>query len=99
MRYGTVPIVRATGGLMDTVVDVSDATLRDRSATGFHFGPADAPALAAAVRRALALRRSSANAWRQVMRTGMKQEFDWARSAAEHAAIYSTLASSKSRGR
>lgn len=80
LRYGTVPIVHRVGGLADTVVDVSDRSLADGSATGILFNEPTPQALAAALRRALALYRD-AETWRALALNGMHQDFSWKRSA------------------
>jgi len=90
-RYGTPPIVRATGGLVDTVVDCSAATLADGSAGGFVFHEASAKALLAAVRRAADTWQERAN-WRTLQRNAMAKDFSWDASARRYAAIYARLA-------
>lgn len=90
LRYGTVPVVRSTGGLVDTVVDVTPETLAAGTATGFHFQAASAAGLVGAVDRALALWEDRA-AWRAVQRTGMVQDFSWDRSAQAYEELYSTI--------
>ena len=81
-RYGTPPVARATGGLADTIAD---------GETGFLFGPAEASALVAAVRRAIGL-------WREeprrlaVQRAGMARDFGWAGPARQYAELYARLA-------
>src|SRR6202030_2657156 len=55
LRYGSLPLVRNTGGLADTVVDATPAHLRDKTATGFVFDEASPGALAAALARASTL--------------------------------------------
>jgi len=87
LRYGTVPIVRRTGGLADTVVDATPATLKNRTATGIVFNEATPPALLAAFERALALYQKPA-LWQQVIMTGMKQDFSWKNSAKKYLALY-----------
>jgi starch synthase len=84
MRYGSVPIVRATGGLADTVVD-ADAS--PNAGTGFVFGPATADALLAAVDRAVIAFRRPAR-WRAIVRRAMSQEFSWERSARDYEEVY-----------
>ncbi len=91
LRYGTVPVVRATGGMADTVVDATPATLRDGTATGFLFQSADAASLCGAMGRALALWESPLPGWQGLVRTGMAQEFSWAGSAAAYLALYREL--------
>ncbi|MFH1907172.1 MAG: glycogen/starch synthase [Chloroflexota bacterium] len=81
MRYGCVPLVRATGGLKDTVED---------GQTGFLFEEASAEALADAIRGALAVYPQRAK-WQKLQRNGMEQDFSWQRSARAYADLYSQL--------
>jgi starch synthase len=91
LKYGTVPIVRATGGLCDTVADATPERLAAGTATGFAFVP-DAPAVfLQAIERALALYRNDPERWLALMRTGMRQDWSWERSAAEYERLYSLL--------
>jgi starch synthase len=79
LRYGTPPIVRATGGLRDTVIDV---TANPKTGTGFTFegeSPAD---LVAACDRFLALFRKVGRPWNALLDRGMAVDFDWRRSSA-----------------
>ena len=92
MRYGTPPVVRATGGLADTVVDTNPATLAAGTATGFRFVARTPDALVEAVGRALALYRDRPDDWLQVVRTGMRQDWSWDRSAGSYAELYALLA-------
>jgi starch synthase len=91
LRYGTVPVVRAVGGLADTVVDASETNLVAGTATGVTFAAADSPALAAAVRRAQALYANS-KTWKAIMTTGMRQDFSWRHSAQAYLRLYDELA-------
>jgi len=84
MKYGTPPIVRATGGLADTVVDANPTTLANNTATGFRFGPYSTEAFQEAVGRAVSLYRTRPDQWRQVMVAGMRQDWSWDGSAAEY---------------
>ncbi len=90
-RYGTPPIVRATGGLADTVVDCNPATLADGSASGFVFCEPSAAALLAAVARAASVWREGAT-WPALQRNGMARDFGWNASARRYAGIYAGLA-------
>jgi starch synthase len=92
IRYGTPPVVRSTGGLADTVTDTTLKTLTDGTATGFRFAAYSGEALAEAVRRAMELYQGQPEAWRQVMVTGMKQDWSWDRSALEYEKLYHRLA-------
>ncbi len=87
LRYGTVPVVRRTGGLADTVVDASRDNLKGDRATGIVFEEAAAPALLDAVRRALDLFGQAAT-WRAVMLAGMRQDYSWQASARRYSALY-----------
>ena len=89
-RYGTPPIVHATGGLVDSVVDCTSQTLADRTATGFKFFTPNADALMSAIKRCGAAY-GDARIWRQLQRNGMARDFSWNRPAREYAAIYARL--------
>lgn len=91
MRYGTLPIVRSTGGLRDTVVDVTDDSLSRGTATGFAFDAANGDDMVRCVERALALYRQPL-AWRKVLRQAMAQDFGWAQPAQRYLELYRTLA-------
>ena len=84
LRYGTPPIVRATGGLDDTIVDF-DA--RSRSGTGWKFEPYEAGALVAAWSRALAAFRNQAD-FTALIKRAMAQDFGWQRAAEAYAQLY-----------
>jgi starch synthase len=90
-RYGTIPIVRSTGGLADTVVDATPAALADRTATGIRFDHADAGAIGWAIGRAMELRRQPAT-WQALQRTGMRRDFGWSRTATRYVELYRSLA-------
>jgi starch synthase len=90
LAHGTIPIVRATGGLADTVVDATPESLADGTATGFVFREPTRDALWHAIERALALWPDRAS-WRKVARTGMKADWSWDRSALEYVQIYQEI--------
>jgi len=89
-RYGTPPIVHATGGLIDSVVDCNDATLAQGTASGFVFDDLDAPALLAAAHRAVAAYHDK-KTWRALQRNGMSKNFGWDSSAEAYHHIYTQL--------
>jgi starch synthase len=91
-RYGTPPVACATGGLVDSIVDCTPATLADGTATGFLFAEPTAAALAGAVERAIAAYRDTAT-WRALQRNGMARDFGWRASAQKYAALYQATAS------
>lgn len=84
LRYGTIPIVRATGGLRDTVEPFDAAT---GQGTGFVFYEPHPEALVAAV-RAAARTFADREVWQRMMRTAMAQDFSWTRSAAQYLGLY-----------
>ncbi len=91
LAHGTVPIVRATGGLADTVVDANPRTLADGTATGFSFIEPTAEALWQTIERALALW-PDRDAWVKLMRDGMSADWSWDRSAREYSRLYDEIA-------
>jgi len=90
-RYGTPPVVRATGGLVDSVVDCTPESLAAGEATGFVFAPATGLALLDAVERAATIYRDP-RAWRALQANGMARDFSWRASAERYAAIYAGIA-------
>jgi starch synthase len=88
MKYGTVPVVRATGGLDDTVEEWNAET---RTGTGFKFYGYNPEDFLLAIQRALALFPDK-DAWQTLMRNDMHQDFSWARSAAEYVEVYEDVA-------
>ncbi len=91
LRYGTVPVVRATGGLADTVVDATLENMIHGKATGFTFVSYAGDAFFGALQRALEMYRLQPAFWRQLQVTGMKQDWSWNRSAAEYVKLYGEL--------
>jgi starch synthase len=84
LRYGTIPIVRATGGLADTVEPFDAAR---RSGTGFRFDTPDGTGLVWALDQALAAFKSQ-RAWKALMRRAMERDFSWQRSARSYVELY-----------
>lgn len=90
LAYGCVPIVAATGGLADTVIDANPAALDQGVATGIVFAGLRYDTLAMAIARAVDLYRQPSR-WQQVQRNGMAADFGWARSGAAYADLYRQL--------
>ena len=97
LRYGTPPVVRHTGGLADSVVDATPEQLAQQTATGFVFAEARVEDLLGSINRALDLYEQPAQ-WRQIVRTGMQQDFSWTRSAAAYLEVYKAAISRNPRG-
>lgn len=83
LRYGTVPLVRSTGGLADTIVDVD----HDPDGNGFVFRAAQPGALAEAARRAIRAWRDR-DRWDALVRRGMREDFGWSASAGRYVEAY-----------
>jgi starch synthase len=84
LKYGTVPIVRATGGLDDTI-DPWDA--RSARGTGFKFTEYTGEALLMTIKNALQAFRDQTS-WQALIRNGMNKDFSWAASAREYGKVY-----------
>ena len=91
LRYGTVPVVRSTGGLDDTIEPFQQATGRG---TGFKFREYTGTALLATLRQALALFRDKVS-WRRMQTNGMAKDFSWRASAAEYVRLYEAARKSR----
>jgi starch synthase len=87
LRYGTVPVVHATGGLDDTVAEFDTAT---GDGTGIKFAPDTPAALGDAIQRALEIRRDPA-AWTRLRENAMRQDFSWDRSGRAYRNAYGAL--------
>jgi starch synthase len=96
LKYGTVPVVRATGGLSDTVTDATPQRLEDGTATGFVFVAMTPGAFLSTVERAVALYRTQPERWLRLLQNGMRQDWSWRRSAAEYEKLYERLAGKRS---
>ena len=87
MKYGTLPLVRRTGGLADTVIDATPAALHDGAATGFAFMNATAQELGFALRRAMSIYRKP-DLWAAMRERAMTRDFGWERPAREYLELY-----------
>ena len=91
LKYGTVPIVRATGGLDDTIEPWNPIT---KEGTGFKFIPYTGSALLGAIHEALGAFRDKAG-WKKLMINGMNKDYSWTASATEYARLYDRLVASR----
>ena len=87
MKYGTVPVVRATGGLDDSVQEFDPAT---RQGTGFKFKGPDVEGVLAALRKALRFH-ADKGLWRVIQKNGMEMDFSWERTAPEYIDLYNKI--------
>lgn len=86
LRYGTLPLVRYTGGLADTVVDVAA-----EGGNGFTFGPIDHGHFSSCLDRALGLYQHFPNEWKQAMKRGMTADHSWEKVAETYVDLYESL--------
>jgi starch synthase len=85
--YGTVPIVRAVGGLADSVIDASDANRANNTANGFSFPDFRGESLFWNICRARTLY-ADKTAWRRIQQAGMRRDWSWNRSAEDYVRVY-----------
>jgi starch synthase len=90
LRYGTIPVVRETGGLADTIIDANDENLKNGTATGFTMKGYFAAELLFSIDRALELYKSKAQ-WRSLIRNAMKQDWSWEKSADEYVELFKSV--------
>jgi starch synthase len=90
MRYGTIPLIRKTGGMADTVVDATAKAIQQHRATGLSFDEVSPRALIECAQRAHALYRQPV-AWRKIQQNAMRQDFSWRRAANAYLDVYRAL--------
>jgi starch synthase len=90
LKYGTVPVVRATGGLEDTITVFNP---QEGEGNGFKFGAYESGAFLAAVQKAVKTFQDS-RSWNRLMANGMKEDFSWEQSAQRYRALYESLIAS-----
>ena len=95
MAYGTVPVVRKTGGLEDTVVNACLETLGNGTANGFSFKDFTPDALEHTLRRATRMYYEDKECWRQLVNRGMSQDWSWTASAKAYETLYQRLIDAK----
>jgi starch synthase len=92
LKYGTPPVVHATGGLADTITDLTDESLAAGRANGFSFDLYTAAALAATLERACQTWKNR-DVWQRIIRNGMNQDWSWTRSAEQYGRLYANTLS------
>ncbi|MBI4000203.1 MAG: glycogen synthase GlgA [Nitrospira defluvii] len=97
LRYGTVPVVRKTGGLADTVVNYTPRNLKGSRATGFSFADTSATSLLTCLLLALSVYRKKTD-WQRIVKAGMEQDLSWARSAAIYIQLFQDVLLTDSEG-
>ena len=87
LAYGTPPIVTATGGLADSVIDTNDSTFKDNTATGFVIKSVTSASLLVTIQRALEMWKRKTD-WRKIQKNGMNHEVSWRLSAQHYLELY-----------
>lgn len=93
LRYGTIPIVRKTGGLKDTIYDRDNDSPEEEKAAGFTFEDPTPEAFDQALGRAIGLWRNHPGEWRKLMLQGMNHDYSWKKPAQEYLQLYNSLLS------
>jgi starch synthase len=88
MRYGTIPIVRETGGLKDTVIPYNEY---EHTGTGFSFANYNAHEMLNTIRYAEKIFNENPKDWQDMMLRDMKEDFSWNASARKYEALYDSL--------
>ena len=88
LAYGTVPVVRATGGLADTVNNATEENIGNGNANGFMFTDFEGDSLNAALSRAISMYNDQPEVWGQLVANGMRQDWSWASSAKKYFRLY-----------
>ncbi|HRX80668.1 MAG TPA: glycogen synthase, partial [Pirellulaceae bacterium] len=91
LKYGTVPVVRETGGLADSIRDASPENLSNGTANGFSFQGYDADQLEVTLQRACDTYNTRRDTWRNLVDTGMKQDWSWENSARQYVSVYQQM--------
>ena len=95
LAYGTPPIVNATGGLADSVIDTNIITFKNKTANGFVMSEASPASLLSCIKQALNVFINDKKAWQQIQKNGMLQNLSWDKSALEYLAEYQKLLGNK----
>ncbi len=90
LRYGTIPVVRETGGLADTIIDANDENLKNGTATGFTMKGYFAAELLFSIDRALEMYKSKPQ-WSALIRNAMKQDWSWEKSAYKYVELFQSV--------
>lgn len=88
LRYGSVPVVHAVGGLADTVTNVNSETLRNNTATGFLFHEYNVDSMAKCLESAVDHFQRETESWGWVVENGMKQDWSWGKSAEQYTSVF-----------
>jgi starch synthase len=93
LKYGAIPVVRRTGGLVDTVFDVDFSGKPFEETNGFSFDSPERGAFDSALDRALQLWKLNPERWKSLVRQGMQHDFSWTVSCALYLDVYNKILS------
>jgi len=88
LKYGTIPIVRKTGGLADSISDSTAKNIRAGEGTGFVFKEYEADAMFNAIKRAVTMYREKRDLWAKLVQNAMARDFSWDNSAREYSSLF-----------
>ncbi|HOY69272.1 MAG TPA: glycogen synthase GlgA [Methylotenera sp.] len=91
LAYGTPPIINATGGLADSVINTNIITYKNKTANGFVLSEASSASLLSCIKEAINVYKNDAAAWKQIQKNGMLQNLSWDKSALEYLAEYKKM--------
>ncbi len=94
LRYGTVPIARATGGLADTVFDKDTSERPQKERNGFTFTLPDRDEVGVAIARAIECYKQQPETWQSLMFNGMRQDYSWKYAAPQYLSVYKAISAS-----
>jgi len=92
LRYGTVPVVRKTGGLADSIVNATPSSIKNGTGTGFVFEEYTAKRMFDAILRGIKLFKANPRAWQKLIHNAMTKDHSWTASAREYQKLYRKLA-------
>lgn len=99
LKYGSLPVVRATGGLADTVCDANETSIGAGTANGFSFVDYESNELELTLARAVAMYGDQPETWQRVVAIAMQQDWSWEASAGRYAQLYAALAARRANSR
>jgi starch synthase len=91
LAYGTPPIVNATGGLADSIINTNIINFKNKTANGFVLSEASPTSLLSCIKEALLIYKNDPAAWKQIQKNGMSQNLSWDKSALEYLAEYERM--------
>ena len=91
LAYGTPPIVNATGGLADSVINTNIITFKNKTANGFVLSEPSSASLLSCIKEAVNVYKNDAAAWKQIQKNGMSQNLSWDKSALEYLTEYQRM--------